>query len=328
LVASTGTTFLYIRKNSMVRCPSRAAIAAAQRSTGQPPSKKGRGRPTKFAARPPSAQDVRRGELLKASFARDANTADRVLRTFEGFLRMNEAQPVAEAVWIFLGQQLENGCAASTLATYMELIAVQLPYARQLTSADRLALYDAQKAIQAMAADSNDIQQKKDASGGDLDAIVQSLQGPWRMIAIMARTVGGRMRDLTRLRRRQISITATGVNVQWRFTKTLRTRNLRRRLHYDFSWSNSAAFAQELAAYLAKFGADDLPFGSLVKNSRHIATGFNQQMKRANLPFTSYVFRRALAISLRKMGTSEEKITLLLGDTNKNTPAASYDEHA
>jgi hypothetical protein len=40
--------------------------------------------------RPISARDVQRGELLKASFARDADTAEGVSRTFE--ILLNEAQ--------------------------------------------------------------------------------------------------------------------------------------------------------------------------------------------------------------------------------------------
>jgi integrase len=164
-----------------------------------------------------------------------------------------------------------------------------------------------------------------DGSRKDLFFTIRMIESPeYQALAWLIMATGGRARDLARLRREQVRITARAIFVQWRWTKNIRIRAHLRFVGYDlknmYGCPRRALEFLRLPRRLDEMIFTDKPV--------YAAGKLNKALKEVsgNL-FTTYSFRRAFMFqTLDECGGDFERAKQFTLHRNAATTAAFYAE--
>jgi integrase len=228
-------------------------------------------------------EDLRRAAELENAYGPGANgkTKERVCADFADLQTLN-AVSAEEALPIFAGQALLAGLAAGTLETYMK-------YLRTFFRGSSYATYSHWLGIVERAHADAETRHAPDHGSSFLHDVVRTAekgrdQAMGAVLWVLL-TCGARVRDLVRLRRRQIAVDDEMLCIQFRLTKNRAKRALRVTLNVPVHWAGKASMRTK--RFINRGDPNERPFGHLS------ATKVNRALKRlAPKHTTTYSFRR------------------------------------
>ena len=228
------------------------------------------------------AEDREAARALAAAWA-DPNwgTQERVRRHVLDFLRLNQEED--NPFLLLAGQMKRCGLRFSTIVTYLQ-------YCKPLVSSWSLpirASYRSTLRMAHLAHADEDTKQIKDIDLQEAMAFVNASKGTLKCFAYILGLTGARARDLSRLRRKQIRVTDTGIRIEFRVMKNRRKRAMRAAVF--FKYRDFFPASPRTLKYLREGDKEQSLFGNWNANS------FNQKSKLMSEPLsriTTKSFRR------------------------------------
>lgn len=158
-------------------------------------------------------------------------TRFRVLENFHTFTRLNTIS-FSEALPLFIGQCRRKGLMFSTIDTYFGYLRA-LP----MTPTERRVYGRMSKLVAHAHADEEGRSEVVcEGDKAQLLSLLTAVPRDAEALLFLLLTTGGRLRDLSRLRRRQIVVKARALHVSFRVTKNRRKRSLRSSIAIPHKW--------------------------------------------------------------------------------------------
>jgi integrase len=225
------------------------------------------------------AEDREAASALVAAWGDpNSGTQERIRRYVSDFLRLHQEED--DIFVLMAGQMIRSGLKFSTICTYLQyckpLLTSWSPTVR--------ASYRSTLRMTHLAHADEDTKQIKDIDLHEAMAFVRASKGTLKHFAYILGLTGARARDLSRLRRKQIKVTNTGIRIEFRVMKNRRKRTMRAAVF--FKYRDFFPASPRTLKFLKEGDKEQLLFGNWN------ATSFNNKSKLMN-NLSSYITTKA-----------------------------------